>query len=152
MQCMHLIWLWGQSMAGELLQQFHIHTWCSTHSRAGQQACLRISTLHSLIWDKFKFLFFFVNLWWNKQSDDFAIGGESNVAIEKIWRPTQFYKASDALISRSAHANMLSNCCSKCFLPYGVVINYKQYDPVFFKLVLTISTTKISNSAGETQF
>ncbi len=43
--------------------------------------------------------------------------GKSKVAIEKIWSPTQSYKASNALIPRTLHANVLSNHCSIFFPP-----------------------------------
>lgn len=58
--------------------------------------------------------------------------GKSKVAVEKIWSPTQSYKASNALIPRTLHANVLSNHCSTFFLPHGVVIHCKQCNSFFF--------------------
>ncbi len=65
--------------------------------------------------------------------------GKSEVAIEKIWSPTQSYKASNALIPRTLHANMLSNHCSTFFLPHGVVIHCKQCNSFFFTFILRIN-------------
>lgn len=62
--------------------------------------------------------------------------GKSYVAIEKIWSPTQSYKASNALISRTLHASVLSNHRSTFFLPHGIVIHSKQCETFFSFLCL----------------
>lgn len=125
----------------------HVHTWCSCwlvqhqcrQNRGPEplktcpQVQILISTLHSPIRAKFRLLFFCINFVMKQSSGMVSKSvGKSYVAIEKIWSPTQSYKASYALIPRTLHASVLSNHHSTFFLPHGIVIHSKQCNTFFY--------------------